>query len=271
MRCRKSPYSTVSHRPYYDDEPTILDPLKSLTDRGRSPTIRASGLAAHGVIASAAKPRDQAKRRDETDVPAKRRQAEALPRLSLADGHPQRPQGAEGATRQGPQAAGGVGEVEVQDGKARVGARSAVHFPTLPLYPDASIAHTRASKEAPKSALRACAADLAPSRFRRGVCAAECAGDRAAALGGRGSVPSGFRSAWPRGGEEGVAPRSGSQSSEAGDPRVVSPEPKAAGSGHRGAGGGAGPGHRGGCGSAVWRPAKAVGACATTLTAHLVR
>ncbi len=116
MRCRKSPYSTVSHRPYYDDEPTILDPLKSLTGTGRSPTIRASGLAAHGVIASAAKPRDQAKRRDETDVPAERRQAEALPRLSLADGHPQRPQGAEGATRQGAQAAGGVGEVEVPDG-----------------------------------------------------------------------------------------------------------------------------------------------------------
>lgn len=135
MRCRKSPYSTVGHRPYYDDEPTILDPLKSLTGTGRSPTIRASGLAAHGVVASAAKPRDQAKRRDETDVPAKRRQAEALPRLSLADGHPQRPQSAEGATRQGAQAAGGVGEVEVPDGKARVGARSAVRFPTLPLYP----------------------------------------------------------------------------------------------------------------------------------------
>lgn len=121
MRCRKSPYSTVSHRPYYDYEPTILDPLKSLTGARRRPTIRASGLVAHGVIAGAAEPGDQAKRRDETDVPAKRRQAEALPRLSLANGHPQRPQGAESATRQGAQAAGGVGAVEVPDGKARVG------------------------------------------------------------------------------------------------------------------------------------------------------
>ena len=270
MRCRKSPYSTVSHRPYYDDETTILDPLKSLTDTGRSPTIRASGLAAHGVIASAAKPRDQAKRRDETDVPAKRRQAEALPRLSLADGHPQRPQSAEGATRQGAQAAGGVGEVEVPDGKARAGARSAVHFPTLPLYPQRFHRPTsRASKEAPESALRACAADLAPPGFRRRVCAAKCAGDRAAALGGGGSVPSGFRSARPRGGEEGVAPRCGSQSGEAGDPRVVPAEPKAAGGGHRGAGRGAGPGYCGGCGPTVWCSAKTVGTCATTLMAHL--
>lgn len=168
MRCRKSPYSTVSHRPYYDDEPTILDPLKSLTGTGRSPTIRASGLAAHGVIASAAKPRDQAKRRDETDVPAKRRQAEALPRLPLADGHPQRPQGAEGATRQGARAAGGVGEVEVPDGKARVGARSAVHFPTLPLYPDASIAHTPCQQRNPKvSASGVCGGSCAAATSTR--------------------------------------------------------------------------------------------------------